>query len=72
MIHIFQNSIDTVLMPVNYYLSFILYFRMNLSTLPSVSIIFCEPVKNGWLPDHMSTLSCFLVEPTVIIYLPLQ
>ena len=41
---------------------FILYFWRNFSTRPSVSTIFCLPVKNGWQAEQISTRSCGLVD----------
>lgn len=38
------------------YLSFFAYFFLNRSTRPSVSMIFCVPVKNGWQFEQISTL----------------
>jgi hypothetical protein len=41
---------------------FILYFCMNFSTRPSVSTIFCLPVKNGWQLEQISTRITGFVE----------
>src|SRR4030042_651591 len=40
----------------------LVYFFMNLSTLPSESTNFCLPLKNGWHFEQISTLMVFLVE----------
>lgn len=42
---------------------FAAYFFLNLSTLPSVSISFCLPVKRGWHLLQMSTRIVSFVEP---------
>lgn len=47
------------------YLPFFAYFFLNRSTRPSVSTIFCVPVKNGWQLEQMSTL----MSPTVDLVL---
>jgi hypothetical protein len=46
-------------------LPFFAYFFLNRSTRPSVSTIFCVPVKNGWQLEQMSTL----MSPTVDLVL---
>src|SRR2546423_5629971 len=51
------------------YLSFFAYFFLNRSTRPSVSMIFCVPVKNGWQFEHISTLMSPPVE-RVLYLLP--
>src|SRR5215510_13143696 len=43
------------------YFPFFAYFFLNRSTRPSVSTIFCVPVKNGWQFEQISTL----MSPTV-------
>merc|ERR1712100_886591 len=48
------------------------YLRMKRSTRPSVSRIFCVPVKKGWFPLHTSTWISGWVEPVVITTSPLQ
>ena len=47
------------------YLPFFAYFFLNRSTRPSVSTIFCVPVKKGWQLEQMSTL----MSPTVDLVL---
>src|SRR5262247_969773 len=47
------------------YLPFFAYFFLNRSTRPSVSTIFCVPVKNGWQLEQISTL----ISPTVDLVL---
>src|SRR5947209_6222892 len=42
--------------------AFMPYFCMNFSTRPSVSMIFCLPVKNGWQFEQISTLTLGAVE----------
>ena len=38
------------------------YFFLNFSTLPSVSMIFCLPVKKGWQAEQMSMWIVSFVE----------
>jgi hypothetical protein len=39
-----------------------LYFRLNLSARPAVSMSFCWPVKNGWQLAQISTWMVLRVE----------
>jgi hypothetical protein len=39
-----------------------LYFLLNFSTLPAVSSNLCNPVKNGWHFEQISTLIFCFVE----------
>jgi hypothetical protein len=41
---------------------FVAYFFRNRSTRPSVSTIFCVPVKNGWQAAQISTRMSFTVD----------
>src|SRR5208337_4962940 len=43
-----------ILTPAIYLSYFFAYFFLNFSTLPSASISFCFPVKNGWHFEHIS------------------
>src|SRR5437667_9894665 len=44
------------------------YFFLTRSTRPSVSTIFCVPVKNGWQLEQISSLMSPTVDRVLILY----